>query len=739
MMTIRRLGGVRRSAFALLLGCACTPSGGDPEGSLGVVKLASPAVDVPLEFGFEPTLAVNPLNLGNIVVARGIGLRASLDGGSTFPLSAAAPFFGNQSPAGDPALAFDSQGRLFQAFLLLSLDADPSGKDVVVQRWNPTTLDPDEFFSVNVSEATGLAATLVHDNDKPWIAADRFATSQFRDRLYVIWTDVRAPFRSGPAIVYLTFSSNQGLTWSSPVVLSNPADDCPGRPPNDCYAWPAHVAVAANGNVYAAYHVGTAPAATPTDSDGQIVIARSDNGGQSFAFRTKPFGPGSANITFNEGATRRLNRNVSWTPGSGQPWLLPDPTDANRIAVVFSDDPTNATDGAGSDDMDVKIARSTNRGQTWTTPVNVASAPVGALEMFPTAAMDLNSRCLSVAWYDSRFGFSNPSGRNASGNYLLDFFVRTSPDGGQTFGPEVALNGGAFDPDLNADDRFLGPPLENRIGEYNGVLMARGAVWTDNDLENDDQPSRLQRTSFDLSDRVPPVFTFVPGPVTVTAGVIPDLGTPQATDVCGLPPVDFFNDAPDPLPAGVHVVTWTAFDGALNETTATQEVTAELANDPSGCPEGTNVIVGTANNDTLNGTAGPDCILGLGGQDTINGLGGDDFIAGGDGNDVISGGSGNDTVQGGPGQDQLDGGIGNDTLDGDDGDDQVTGATGNDTCHGGAGQDRLFGNDGSDSLFGDTGDDTLDGGAGNDLLNGGGLHDLCIGGTGTNTFQTSFD
>jgi len=738
MITIKRLGGVRRGVFALLLGCSCTPSGGDPEGSLGVVKLASPAVDVPLDEGFEPTLAVNPMNLGNIVVARGVGLRASLDGGSTFDLSAEVPFLSSHEPAGDPALAFDSQGQLFFAFLGLSVDSDPPGKDVLVQRFNPTTLDPNEFFSVNVSEGGGVAAVLGHDNDKPWIAADRFASSPFRDRLYVIWTDVRVPFRNGPAVVYLSVSSDHGITWSNPpLVLSNPANDCPGQPQNDCYSWPAHVAVAANGNVYAAYHVGTAPVATPTDSDGQIVIARSDNGGQSFAFRTKPFGAGSANITFNEGTTRRLNGSFAWTPGSGQPWLLPDPTDANRIAVVFSDDPTNATDGGSSDDMDVRISRSTNRGQTWTTPVNVASAPVGALEMFPTAAMDLNSRCLTVAWYDSRFAFTNPSRRNSFGNYLLDFFVRTSPDGGQTFGPEVALNGGVFDPDLNARDRFPGPPMESRIGEYNGVLMARGAVWTDNDLENDDQATRVQRTTFDLSDRVPPVFISVPPPVTVSAGVTPDLGTPLATDVCGTAPVGFFNDAPDTLPIGVTVVTWTAFDGALNETIAaqTQQVTAELRDDPTGCPPGTNVIVGTPNNDTLTGTAGADCILGLGGQDTINGLGGDDFIAGGDGGDVISGGSGNDTVQGGPGQDQIDGGIGNDTLAGDDADDRVTGGAGNDTCHGGDGQDRLFGNDGADSLFGDTGDDTLDGGAGNDLLNGGGLHDLCIGGTGTNTFQ----
>lgn len=735
MTTIRTFGGVLRCACVLSLACACGPNAADSEGELGAVKLPSPALDIPLSEGFEPTIAVNPLNRNNIVVGRGTSLQGSLDGGRTFPLSAEVPFVTSHQDKGDPVLAFDSQGRLFFVFLGLATDSDPQGKDVLVQQFNPTTLDPDEFaFFNNVSDSAGVSAFQGHDNDKPWLAADRFATSAFRDRLYVIWTDVRLPFRNGPAVVYVSFSTDQGATWSSARILSNPADDCPGQPANDCYAWPAHIAVAANGDVYAAYHAGTAPVATPTDLDGQIVILRSTDGGVTFPFRIKPFGAGSANITFNEDTTRRLNRSLSWTPGSGQPWLLPDPTDSQRIAVVFSDDPTNTTDGGTADDMNVVIARSTNRGQTWTAPANVASAPLGALEMFPTAAMDLNSRCLSVAWYDTRFAFANPARRNSLGNYLLDFFVRTSPDGGQTFGPEVALNGETFDPDLNAIDR-AGGQIENRIGEYNGLLMARGAVWTGNDPENDDQPTRQQRTIFDLSDRVPPVFTFVPGPVTVSAGVNPDLGTPQATDVCGLPPVDFFNDAPDPLPVGVHLVTWTAFDGALNESIATQEVTAELANDPTGCPEGTNVIVGTPNNDTINGTAGADCILGLGGQDTINGLGGDDFIAGGDGNDIISGGSGNDTVQGGSGQDRLDGGIGNDTLDGDDGDDQVTGGAGNDTCHGGDGQDRLFGNDGADSLFGDTGDDTLDGGAGNDLLNGGGLHDLCIGGTGTNTFQ----
>lgn len=91
------------------------------------------------------------------------------------------------------------------------------------------------------------------------------------------------------------------------------------------------------------------------------------------------------------------------------------------------------------------------------------------------------------------------------------------------------------------------------------------------------------------------------------------------------------------VPAYPSTVVWTAKDGAGNVATAIQTVTAELGNDPSCCPAGTHVIVGTSNNDTLVGTSGADCILGLGGQDTISGGDGDDFISGGDGDDLIFG------------------------------------------------------------------------------------------------------
>jgi hypothetical protein len=229
---------------------------------------------------------------------------------------------------------------------------------------------------------------------------------------------------------------------------------------------------------------------------------------------------------------------------------------------------------------------------------------------------------------------------------------------------------------------------------------------------------------------VPPQFTFVPPAITIRSCMNPNIGQATATG-CSVVVTD---NAPAKFPLGTTVVTWTARDAVGNVITATQTVTAELGDDPSCCPAGTNVILGTSNNDNITGTSGSDCILARGGQDIVNGGSGNDFISGGDGDDVLNGQDGNDTIYGGSGQDTINGGNDNDTLFGGDGDDTIHGGSGDDVISGGQGQDRLFGDDGNDNLFGDDGDDTLNGGNGNDHLDGGGLHDTCIGGPGTNTF-----
>ena len=229
----------------------------------------------------------------------------------------------------------------------------------------------------------------------------------------------------------------------------------------------------------------------------------------------------------------------------------------------------------------------------------------------------------------------------------------------------------------------------------------------------------------------PPVFTFVPAPITTTSCGALSIPAATATSICGAvtitrTPTSFF--------AGETTVTFTATSAAGAVATATTTVTVLLDTNPACCPPGTIVIVGTSNNDVINGTAANECILGLGGQDIINGGGGNDVISGGDGDDVIDGGPGDDLLFGGSGQDRLTGGAGADVMFGGDGDDTMNGGDGDDRMHGGQGQDHMFGEGGNAQLFGDDGDDQLNGGPGNDVLNGGGLHDTCTGGGGSDTF-----
>jgi Ca2+-binding RTX toxin-like protein len=135
-------------------------------------------------------------------------------------------------------------------------------------------------------------------------------------------------------------------------------------------------------------------------------------------------------------------------------------------------------------------------------------------------------------------------------------------------------------------------------------------------------------------------------------------------------------------------------------------------------------------------TEGNDVILGTANADTINALGGNDVVCAGGGNDNVDGGAGNDTLDGGAGRDNLIGGANDDTVIGGAGVDTVSYAgngagvvvnlaqtTAQNTV--GAGTDTISGVENgtgsglADTLTGNTLANRLDGGAGNDRITGG--------------------
>ena len=457
---------------------------------------------------------------------------------------------------------------------------------------------------------------------------------------------------------------------------------------------------------------------------------------------------------------RRLQTNGNMTWGSQSPYIVADATNPNNIAVFASTDPNRA--GTARDNMDVQYVLATNAATAtpiWSAPSNVTSngtALPASNQLFPEAVGARDNSCVTLAYYDDRSPATDPQGNN-----VLDVFVAVNANlwGGVTWQPEVRIDHTPFNPDLGAPDFFSfcgGTPgcaepagwrKTSRMGEYFGLAVGRGIVWTGNSLNGQQilfnysdgippvvtppptvtattctgialgtatatdtcgmpplSPATPSQTTFGagtttvtwtatdgalnvgtatqlviVNDKTPPTFTFVPGATTISTCVGANIGTATAVDDCDGTIIPT-NDAPSHFPLGTTTVTWKATDKSGNFVTSTELVTAVLADDPSCCPVGTNVIVGTNGPDQLNGTEGNDCILGLGGDDTINGFGGVDFI---------SGGAGNDTIAGGFGADYILGGDGNDTIDSGPDDDFIDGGHGTDTCSGGTGTNKI--------------------------------------------------
>jgi hypothetical protein len=565
----------------------------------------------------------------------------------------------------------------------------PSPNDTVLYR-STDDCQSFQFFST-IHLGTG---GIFDGDDKELLVVDNNATSPFFGRFYVAWAD----FDVDPGSQIRLARSDDGTTWDFETIA--PAGN------QTQGAWPL---IAPNGDVYVTY------VRFQASNTFDLEVLRSTNGAAAGSFVQVTNPVTGATRPFDNTATSNCGRAAI----NGNIRVAPFPQMAATANGCLHITYMRNSDGDGVNDAsDVYYRRSCDAGAVWDTEVLINDDGTATDQWFPS--ITARDELVSIAWYDRR---------NDPNNLLFEYFQTNSNDSGASFLPANSRISTAQSPVYVTDPQTA----VCYHGDYDFQVAVPGAAyltWSDdrNVLNGHNDPD-----IFFACLGEGPSFTSVPGDVTLAGCDAATIGTAVATDPCNRP-VSITNDAPNPLPPGTTIVTWTATDATGHVATAVQRVTSILGDDPACCPAGTNVILGTSNNDNLVGTAGPDCILGLGAQDTIAGLGGNDFISGGHGDDNISGGSGNDVVFGGSGQDILNGGDGDDSLNGGDGDDVVNGGAGNDTLSGGQGQDQLNGQDGNDDLAGNDGDDTLSGGNGNDDLVGGPNNDTCNGGTGTNTF-----
>ncbi|MFD1508143.1 calcium-binding protein [Lacimonas salitolerans] len=334
---------------------------------------------------------------------------------------------------------------------------------------------------------------------------------------------------------------------------------------------------------------------------------------------------------------------------------------------------------------------------------------------------------------------------NADGSVAVpDFAIRQAPDqssgSAQSFFSLNALEDGGF---------IVG---YNIIGSSNFLTMAFQIYGADA------RPEEFLTYRYSLADANAGAtgsqnFTLLRGDGT---GLIID-GTLLARGF-GVPVSDG-PPAPQPVPGedlagtgGSDVIDGTAGDDTISAGNGNDTVYGGAGDDDINAGFGFDLVYGGDGNDVVRGLNGFDTLYGDGGNDTLFGNAGNDVLYGGDGDDLLNGGigfdelhgdagddtliggDGFDTLYGGDGDDSLQGNAGNDALYGGDGNDRLEGGIGADTLDGGAGNDLMYGGSGFDVLFGGDGDDRLEGNSGNDTLDGGAGNDVLVGGLGADTF-----
>jgi hypothetical protein len=399
----------------------------------------------------EPYLSVNPADPGDIAVSSHSGIRVSTSAGGSFTGNTIFPV---TSGGTDTSTTYDSAGRLFWVTL-----TNPGGLwGISIAQVDPTT---GGILNTHVVDQVPDSS---FSDDKDFVAAD-----PSNNNLYVIWT------RYGPGNnphIMMRYSSNQGVSWSAPVQVDNGSD-------NEVHE--ATVTVAPDHRVYAAYHSVSCIDQPDCGSgryvpnhDGKIVVVRFNND------LTDPVPsiaelPGRADITFNiqtDGFPRKIPGAQFYTHGSIQPWILADPVRPGNIYVISSD----GNNGFHQDYGDIRLARSTDSGLTWSSRLIETSST-----FFPNAAIDQFGDIV-VAWYDNRRGLDNPAG-----HFKLDVYATYSTDGGLTFAPAFPVNdqtpgvntpdGNIFDPDPGAVNYRSGPPPTTWIGEYFGIGVWGGTAY----------------------------------------------------------------------------------------------------------------------------------------------------------------------------------------------------------------------------------------------------------------------
>ena len=359
--------------------------------------------------------SANTIKFNPFFISEGIYL--STDGGTTWTGNDTCTGAPIQFHGGDPGVAIDKNGT----FILTRLGITP-----FVGLYSHFSTDNGMTWSDQKTIAD-------HDLERATIGSDGSPTSSFYGRTYAAWVRFAPPYP-----VYLSYTDDGGVNWSTPDQINNPTKRNAG----------GDIDIGNDGKVHVCW-AGVADQSPFTE----ILVghASSTNGSSSWTIQESAFAMNGIQGILPQKQNIRVN---------GLPRIAIDKSGGVRNGWIYIVTTQKNLSPAGSD-PDIILNRSSDGGATWSSGIRVNQDALnnGKIQYFPAIVVD-NNGGVNIVYYDDRMTSSDSSG----------LFLSRSTDGGDTWA------------DVEISDHHFKPAPIGGLGQgYQGdnidVAVCNNTLW----------------------------------------------------------------------------------------------------------------------------------------------------------------------------------------------------------------------------------------------------------------------
>lgn len=375
----------------------------------------------------EVLIAVHPLNpdimfaSANTIIFNPFfiseGIYVTADGGNTWVGNDTCMGNPVQFHGGDPGIAIDKNGT----FILTRLGIIP-----FVGLYS-------HYSSNNGTTWSDQKTIADHDLERATVASDGITASSFYGRTYAVWVRFAPPYP-----VYLSYTDDGGINWSTPNQINNPTQRNSG----------GDIDIGNDGKVHICW-AGVSDQSPFTEI--LVGYASSTSGSANWAIQEIAFTMNGIQGLLPEKQNIRVN---------GLPRIAIDNSGGERNGWIYIVTTQKGLLPAGND-PDIILNRSTDNGATWSSGIRVNQDALnnGKIQFFPAIVVD-NNGGINIIYYDDRMTTSDSSG----------VFLSRSIDGGDTW------------TDIEISDHHFKPTPIGGLGQgYQGdnidMAVSNNTLW----------------------------------------------------------------------------------------------------------------------------------------------------------------------------------------------------------------------------------------------------------------------